>query len=508
MKTPNLRTRLSELRRQRRCLQLEQEVAQLAAHREHQQAAHQVELAEAWHHYNFVDPHLWRTDSFGRPLASPSPIPRTPSTTETEPDLAQVRSMARWLSSANCAGVSIQQNLTNYVIGRGFTFTASSRLPRGQTSPALLSAVQDVLAEFLDDHDWSGDFDRELFWRWRRDGEFFLALYPTPAGRTRARLIEPEQIAAPPVGQTPRSEFIDHLPHATNFSSGIHTADHDVQLIHGYCLRWEIDGQFDYLPAEWMEHAKANVDRNVKRGLSDFYPAYQWLLRQERLLRNTAEGATIQAAIAFVRQHAAGTTRAAVEQFRTAEADTLLTQRTGLGNLRTQPVQNYESGTILDIPRGLEYHPGPLGAERGPLFVDISQAILRHVGTRWSMPEYMISGDASNANYASSLVAESPFVKAVESLQSSFKTLCQRILWKVLRNAANGRLNRFGPFSRLIPQIDLLIDAPAISTRDPNQETLRRQILHSAGILSPSTWATQEGLDHTLETEQGAKPKN
>ena len=28
------------------------------------------------------------------------------------------------------------------------------------------------------------------------------------------------------------------------------------------------------------------------------------------------------------------------------------------------------------------------------------------------MPEYMVSGDASNANYASTLVAESPFVKA------------------------------------------------------------------------------------------------
>ena len=56
------------------------------------------------------------------------------------------------------------------------------------------------------------------------------------------------------------------------------------------------------------------------------------------------------------------------------------------------------------------------------MHVQIVQAGLRALGNRWDMPEYMISGDSSNANYASTLVSGAPFVTGIEWEQSNTHT--------------------------------------------------------------------------------------
>ena len=62
------------------------------------------------------------------------------------------------------------------------------------------------------------------------------------------------------------------------------------------------------------------------------------------------------------------------------------------------------------------------------------QAALRYVGVRWNMPEYMISGDASNANLASALVAEAAFrQRPREADQPVYLNAFRELFWKVLR---------------------------------------------------------------------------
>lgn len=462
------------------------------------------EALESWSRYDYVDPREWRTDPFGREMLPASRAAdreqgRNGPFVETEQELATVRGLARMVTTASCPGAGILNNLTNYVVGTGFKFTAGAK--RRRPAPAgLISAVQDAVDEFLDDNDFHGDLDRELFARVRRDGEVFVALYPQAGGRTVVRIVEPEQITAPQ--SPPVSEAELGLPFATDWSLGIHTPEHDVNTVLGYNLRWQAGDIDDYLPAALVEHWKANVDRNVKRGLSDFFPAWQWLSRHEKLLANTGEGAAVQAAIAFVRQHAAGTTQQQIESVRSARADYTLSHRTAGGERQTY-VQRYESGTILDIPRGLTYLAGPLGAERGPHFIDIAQALLRHVATRWAMPEYMISGDASNANYASTVEAGTPFVGCVEALQANCKSRFGRLVWKALANfAAAGRFQRFGTagsYASLLRLIEISIEPPRVANQNKLQETQRREILHRAGVLSLRTWQTQEGLDPEME---------
>jgi len=424
-----------------------------------------------------------------------------------EHDLAAIRNTGRLLADASPAAIGVLKNLTNYVIGPGFSYKAAPRDdgPGGPLAQKLAAAVQRVVNEFLEENDWPGDLERELFVRSRRDGEYFVALYPAPAGKTQLRVIEPEQVTAP---HDPRSleEWLG-VEFPSSWSFGVHTDQADVQQVHGYHVRWNASGtDWDYLPAAMVEHVKLNVDRNVKRGVSDFYAVQSHLEDAERLLRNTRQGAAVQAAIAFIREHAPGTTHAQIESMQQSLATRTYTEITPTGP-RTRRVQRYAPGTILDIGRGLQYKPGPLGAAHAPNFLAIEQAVLRMAGVRWCLPEHMISGDASNNNYASILEAGAPLVKNAEAEQQFYARRWRRMLWKVIERAAlAGQLD--ADFATIRQAVALCIEPPEVAVRDRLQETQRRKLLFEAGLLSPQTWAAKEGYDWDREQTRKAQPES
>ena len=124
------------------------------------------------------------------------------------------------------------------------------------------------------------------------------------------------------------------------------------------------------------------------------------------------------------------------------------------------------------------------------------------------MPEYMISGDASNANYSSTLVAESPFVKFCKRQQKRFSGAMAQLLWAALDFAC--RAGTFRPWGiyrlgELAAVIDLKITGPLVEARDKGAETNRRKILHDNGILSPESWSEEENIDRNLELSRGAR---
>ncbi len=151
-----------------------------------------------------------------------------------------------------------------------------------------------------------------------------------------------------------------------------------------------------------------------------------------------------------------------------------------------------------------------MGSERNPNFVLVGQYVLRGIAVRWNMPEYLISADASNANYASALVAESPFVKARESDQQFYKRHFRSLLWKVVRLAWEaGRFSRMGTsWDTLRSQIEIKIDAPAVATRDSLKLAQTQEVQIGLGILSRRTAAAQAGFDYDAEVAQGAVPNS
>ncbi|MDO8631469.1 MAG: phage portal protein, partial [Phycisphaerales bacterium] len=349
---------------------------------------------------------------------------------ETEMDLAQIRGSARNLVKLTGVRTGALDALTNYVLGPGFTFKAAS--PDGmKTEPELLKSVQHFIDETLDENEFTGDMDREIHLRSREDGESPVALELRPGGKGKVKLlvIEPDQIVQPHNARALDDwlDLTEQFPSCWKF--GVHTREGRTDEHLGYHIVYDGAGRdWDYIPVSRMQFVKRNTTRNAKRGVSDFFEVVTDLTREAKLCRNMVTGASLQAAVAWILKPPTGSTQAQVQSLADANAIYKYSKPGVSGSTTTQYVKKYQDGTILHTSPGGEYADMP-GHERNAGFQIVGQYALRRIGTRWNMPEYLISGDASNANYSSTMVAESPFVKAREADQAFYRRHFLSIVW-------------------------------------------------------------------------------
>jgi capsid protein len=432
---------------------------------------------------NYVDPSealydadgtRWATLGGGPSVGSATGVPFT-----TEQQLAEIRDQCRALAAGNEFAINGHENRISYVVGSGHAYRVTAR---GE-SPATADVAREVqrhLDEFVRANQWHKR-QQEIMRRRDRDGEVFLRLFVGADGAVRVRFVEPSQVSTPSrLAADPSATF------------GIQADAEDVETVHGYY----VDGQL--VDASLVQHRKANVDANVKRGLPLFYPVRKNLRRCEKLLRNMSVVAGIQSAIAIIRKHGAGT-RSTVQQFVQGQADASVASP---GTGRTSHFQRYAPGTILDAFAGTEYQ-FPAASIDAARYVVVLQAELRAIAARLVMPEFMLTSDASNANYASTMVAEGPAVRMFERLQHEMIEDDLELLGRVVLAAVNaGRLPR-----EALAEIDIEGVPPSLAVRDRLKEAQADQILVRNQAMSPQTMAVRHGLDAEKEQRLLGGPK-
>lgn len=388
-----------------------------------------------------------------------------------EQQLREIRSQCRALAANNEFAINGHENRISFIVGPGHSYRASSKR-REQAAEELVREVQAVLDEFVRVNKWQKR-QQEVQRRLDRDGEAFLRFFLGPDGITRVRFVEPSQISTPPErAGDPAASF------------GIQTAPDDVETVLGYYL----DGR--WVDADQIQHRKANVDANVKRGLPLFYPVRKNLRRAEKLLRNMSVVAEIQSAIALIRKHNAAT-KGSVQQFVANQASATISSP---GTGKTSYFQRYAPGTILDTFGGLDYQ-FPAATVDASRYVAVLQAELRAIASRLVMPEFMLTSDASNANYASTMVAEGPAVRMFQRLQHDLLEDDREVMQRVVAGAVGaGRLPR-----EALDAVDIQAVAPSLAVRDRLKEAQADQILLRNGVLSAQTMAVRHGLDPDKE---------
>ena len=399
-----------------------------------------------------------------------------------EQQLREIRDQCRALAVGNEFAINGHENRVSYVVGSGFTYRVAPRGNPEQAAP-LVREVQAVLDEFVMANRWHRR-QQEIVHRRDRDGEVFLRFFAVADGTLRVRFVEPSQVAAPTTrASDPPASF------------GVQTDPDDVESVLGYY----VDGQ--WVEASAVQHRKANVDLNVKRGLPLFYPVRKNLRRAEKLLRNMSVVAGIQSAIAVIRKHASGT-RGTVQQFVQDQAEASVTGRsTG----RTSHFQRYAPGTILDAFAGMDYE-FPAAAIDASRYVAVLQAELRAIAARLVMPEFMLTSDASNANYASTMVAEGPAVRMFQRLQHEMIEEDLEVMRRVVAAAiAAGRLPRGA-----LEDVEIQGVPPSLAVRDRFKEAHADEILLRNGAMSVQTMAVRHGLDPDRERRliKESGPKN
>ncbi|MCL2119918.1 MAG: phage portal protein [Planctomycetaceae bacterium] len=362
------------------------------------------------------------------------------------------------------------ENRINYVVGNGHQYHA---IPQCSECNALAVETQAVMQEFIVENKWFAR-QQEIMRRRDRDGEVFLRFFIGKRGETILCFVEPDQVATPQkFAQIPCCRL------------GIRTVPGDIEAVEGY---W-VDEEF--VPASEIQHRKSNVDCNVKRGISLFYPVRKNLRRVEKLLRNMSTVAEIQSAVALIRKHGSPNAEA-IRRYVQKQTDTTgINPSTG----QSYPLQSFSPGTIIDAWHGVDYQ-FPIAAIDAGRYVTVLQAELRAIASRLVMPEFMLSSNASNANYASTMVAEGPAVRMFERLQQEmvFDDLC--VFRRVIDNAITaGRLP-----NEAKTMIDLQAIPPLLAVRDRLDEARADEILLKNGVMSSQTMAMRYGLAPKLET--------
>lgn len=444
------------------------------------EAKARVKIAEAtWGFWdNLIDPQDAFRDDDGemwRPLGGTAGLEGgVAALLDSEHALAAIRTECRNLALTNEFAINAHENRISYIVGSGHSYTVEAK-GEVEVPDADLLAAQEVIDEFVEEAGWHKR-QQEIVRRKDRDGECLLRFFSGPDGQIAMRFVEPSDVSTPPgMAGDPAASF------------GILTQPDDVETV----LAYYIGGK--RVEADQVQHRKANVDSNVKRGLPLLYPVRKNLRRAEKLQRNMTVAAEIQTAIAMIRKHGAGTgtTIAAAVESRADHA--VRNESTG----KTTHHKQYAPGTILDASQTTEYEFPAEGIDASR-YVLVLEAELRAIASRLVMPEFMLTSNAANANYSSTMVAEGPAVKYFERLQWDMIVDDRDVLGRVLDAAVAG--GRLGQDVR--DKIEIHAEPPRVQTRDKLQEAQAAEILNRVRAMSARTISEQAGLDPDVEEER------
>ena len=237
-------------------------------------------------------------------------------------------------------------------------------------------------------------------------------------------------------------------------------------------------GLVETVPAAEILHTKINADSNETRGTSLFAPLLSPLTQYERWLETELAARKLQASVVLWRKVADGP----AATFGSSPDDDL--------GLEPAARERFVPGSILTTGSSTDLQflqPPSHIRDAAPL----GRMILLSAAAAAGLPEYMLTGDASNANYASTMVSEGPAVKLFQSEQRFFAAELSRLWRRVMHDAV---LRGLLPADFLdVTEPDWAF--PTLVARDRPRERYADVRLVQAGILSRSEIARRENVD-------------
>jgi len=409
-----------------------------------------------------------------------------------------LRDQARRAALENTHAAGYLGSLRRFVIGKGATITVT------HDKPELAEAANAWLEQF---HHWNR-WDRledELPGRTWRDGEAFVRRFDEPPERqpdekTARRLVRIGAVLADPDEEPPDGMIFlrfmepEHVADPQgDITHGIVTADGDVETVLGYC--WAPDGKNvkEVVPASEVLHTKAGVDSGVKRGRSILEVVLKRIRQYEDWLNYRITLNLMRTAVVLVKTITGSPGQIA------AIRDVNQKQREDTpGSAQSQRM--LKPGTTVHASPGVAYDFKNPQIQAQDAQHD-GRAILLTNAAASGLPEYMFTGDASNANYSSTMVAESPGVREFESWQDFFTPVFVQLhRWALVAGARAKRIE--GLSEDEAQTIPIKVEWPPLLSRNEAEHAAANKARRDAGCLSLEGMARDEGIDWDVEKER------
>ncbi len=381
---------------------------------------------------------------------------------------AELRDQARKLVRENPHARNILRLLEAYVVGEGLRLTFRVQEETTQPDFEKMDLFHQLWDQFLEANRAHFSFQEYARRVWR-DGECFLRIYADTNWPPQVRFIDPEWIGA---------------TSAQPDSQGIETESGDVETVRYYLKIDPKNGELiARIPADEILHSRIGVDSNEKRGISFFasmlYSLDQFQQWQETELR----ARKLQSSIVLWRKVQGGPAQASA-MAESARTGTLPGLHQDTNQERVRP------GTILTTSAGTDIKFLQPDTNFGDA-VPLGRMLLLGIASGAGIPEFMLTSDASNGNYASTMVAEGPAVKLFQCEQNYFCGEFER-LWKRLMQEA---IFRSQVDEELLQQVELHWSKPELVSRDRPRERQADVALVNAKVLSRAAVQRKENLD-------------
>jgi len=391
-----------------------------------------------------------------------------------EPQRRDARAEARRLALHNPHARNILRLLEAYVTGSGLSLSHRPRDPGADGE--LLATADRLWKEFLEQN--AAHYSpREHARRAWRDGECFVRKFAAASWPPAVRFVDPEAIGA--TTDAPDSQ-------------GIVTAPDDVESPRAYLRIDPASGRLaERIDAAEMLHTRYGVDSNQKRGVTVFLPILHMLDCFNKWIETELLARKLQSSIVLWRKVQGSPQQASAFADGMASGSGV---EPGYGATRRETVR---PGTILTTNHGTEIQFLQPNTNFGDA-VPLGRVLLLCTAAGAGLPEFMLTADASNANYASTMVAEGPAVKLFQSEQQFFASELTR-LWRWVMSEAVARGLLPGDF---FERVDCVWTFPQLVNRDRPRERLADVRLVESRILSRAEVARRDGADpQTMRAE-------
>jgi hypothetical protein len=297
-------------------------------------------------------------------------------------------------------GRAIIRNLVNYIVGKdGVNWTARDENP----------IVQKFIDDFTERPDVKFDSRQSsIVRRTLRDGECFLHLIKGNKGTISAlRFYPPGEITE------------------------IEKDPNDSETVKSYHREYLIDGEKkeEDIKADEVVHFKFEVDEDVDRGRPLMENVIQRIAQYDDWLKD-------RILLNKVRSSFVGEKIVKGSPNRLTSASFPATIRSAY-NTDEYAVQAPRPGTIIQHNESVEYKWTGPDVKAGDASEDGRQIRLS-IAAGVGEPEYLLTSDASNSNYSSTMIAESPFTKQVEAFRFSFEHGFKDLFSRVIKLGIDG----------------------------------------------------------------------
>ena len=405
----------------------------------------------------------------------------------TEYELTEMRIQASNLFRQRPLAKGLVNGIKNYIIGKGFAIEPDTLNEQALEYWKNWKKINNIDAKV-----------EEIITRTLRDGEIFQQKFKTLTG-LKYRFIDPQQI--------------QNHANSMERSYGIYTKEGDVEEPLEYDrVFYDNKGamQTDVIKAKDMDHFKIGVDSNVKRGLSFFVGIARYIVDYDGFLDDRTKLNKLRTFFAVIGK-ALGATPVSTLAGEFTDADSGKDSSKVTSDSPSKQKKKWKSGSVV-FEKGIDWDLKNLNIAASDAKED-GRSILLQIAAGTNLPEFMVTGDASNANYSSTMVSESPGVKTIEHWQEYFGRIYKQMFTEVIEyGILTGKVP--DSYKKTITdkegkdksetvdtETTVTIIYPIILHKDLLDETKAAALHRTMGIASKRTLATKFSYDYDHEKE-------